>query len=104
MNEEDLARYLNETVDPAAAAAVAALPESSLAELADALYRHLDTPNPAFGAHFWYTQVAAELQLRRLTGEGQLAGKGWLAGESPRAAQPDDLGPAGPAGLEVPAG
>lgn len=96
MNEEDFARYLNETVDPAAA--VAALPKSSLAELADALYRHLDTPNPAFGAYSWYTQVAEELQLRRLTGEGQ------LAGESPRAAQPDDLGPAGPAGQEVPAG
>jgi hypothetical protein len=94
MNEEDLARYLNETVDPAAA--VAALPGSSLAELADVLYRHLDTPNPAFGAHSWYTAVAEELQLRRLTGEGQLVGE--------PAAQSEDLGPAGPAGQEVPAG
>lgn len=94
MNDEDLARYLNETVDPAAA--VAGLPESSLAELADALYRHLDTPNPAFGAYSWYTQVAEELQLRRLPGEGRLAGES--------TGQPDDLGPAGPAGQEVPAG
>lgn len=94
MNGEDLARYLNDSVDQAAA--VAALPESSLAELADALYRHLDTPNPAFGAYSWYTQVAEELQLRRLTGEGRLAGES--------AAKPDDLGPAGPAGQEVPAG
>lgn len=96
MNEADLARHLNETVDPAAA--VADLPESSLAELADALYRHLDTPSPAFGAHSWYMQVAEELQLRRLTGEGR------LAGESPQAAQPEDLKPAGHAGQEAPAG
>ena len=94
MNEADLARYLDESVDPAAA--VTALPDSSLAELADALYRHLDTPNPAFGAHSWYTQVAEELQLRRLTSEGRLGGES--------AAQPGDLGPAGPAGQEVPAG
>jgi hypothetical protein len=94
MNEADLARYLNETVDPAAA--VTALPDSSLAELADALYRHLDTPHPAFGAHSWYTQVAEELQMRRLMGEGRLGREA--------AAQSDDLGPAGPAGQEVPAG
>ena len=94
MNEADLARYLNETVDPAEA--VTSLPDSSLAELADALYRHLDTPSPAFGAHSWYTQVAEELQLRRLTGEGRLGGK--------PAAQSDDLGQAGSAGQEVPAG
>ncbi|MDQ4046697.1 MAG: hypothetical protein M3127_04915 [Actinomycetota bacterium] len=91
MNEEDLARYLTGTVDPAAA--VADLPERSLAELADALYRHLDTPNPAFGAHSWYTQVAEELQLRRITGEGRLVGDS--------AAQPEDHGPAG---QEVPVG
>lgn len=93
MNDEDLARYLHETDQ---AAAVAALPESSLAELADALYRHLDTPNPALGAYSWYTQVAEELQLRRLIEERRLSGES--------AAQPDDLGPAGPAGQEVPAG
>ena len=69
MNEEDFARYLNETLDPAAAAA--ALSGPSLTELADALYRHLDTPNPAFGAHSWYAAVVEELQLRRLTGEGR---------------------------------
>lgn len=52
MNERELARYLDETVDPAET--VAALPESALADLADALYRHLDTPSPPFGAHSWY--------------------------------------------------
>jgi hypothetical protein len=90
MNEEDLARYLKETVD--VVAAVAALPGPALADLADVLYRHLDTPSPAFGARSWYTQVTEELQLRRMTGEGL------------RAAMSDDPGPAGPAGQEVPAG
>jgi hypothetical protein len=90
MNEEDLSRYLDETVDPAET--VAALPEPALAELADALYRHLDTPSPAFGAHSWYVQVAAELRLRRLTGTA----------DAPAASE--DRGQGGPAGREVPAG
>jgi hypothetical protein len=71
---------------------VAALPEPALAELADALYRHLDTPSPAFGAHSWYVQVAAELRLRRLTGNA----------DAPAAS--DGPGPGEPAGREVPAG
>jgi hypothetical protein len=90
MNEEDLSRYLDETVDPAQT--VAALPEPALAELAAALYRHLDTPSPAFGAHSWYVQVAAELRLRRLTGNA----------DAPEAS--DGPGPGEPAGREVPAG
>jgi hypothetical protein len=90
MNEEDLFRYLDETVDPAEM--VAALPEPALAELADALYRHLDTPSPAFGAHSWYVRVADELRMRRLTG----------IADAPAAS--DDLGPGEPAGREVPAG
>lgn len=90
MNEEDLSRYLDETVDPAQT--VAALPEPALAELADALYRHLDTPSPAFGAHSWYVQAVAELRLRRLTGTA----------DAPAAS--DDRGPGEPAEREVPAG
>lgn len=90
MNERELARYLDETVDPAET--VAALPESALADLADALYRHLDTPSPPFGAHSWYIQVTDELRMRRLTAaELEAAGS-------------DDQGSAGAAGREFPAG
>ena len=55
---------LNEVVDPAAT--LAAMPDAELAWLADGLYRHLDTPSPAFGARFWYIQVTNELSRRRL--------------------------------------
>ncbi|MFJ5697445.1 hypothetical protein [Arthrobacter sp. NPDC093139] len=89
MNGEELARHLDESVDPAEA--VAAMSEPALAELADALYRHLDTPSPAFGAHSWYAQVRGELRLRRLTGA------------CPEAAESDEQGTPGSAGREVPA-
>lgn len=90
MNEEDLTRYLDESVDPAET--VAAMPEPALAELADALYRHLDTPSPAFGAHTWYSQVRDELRMRRLTGGADIP------------AASNDRGPGETAGSEVPAG
>lgn len=90
MNEEDLTRYLDESVDPADT--VAALPEPALTELADALYRHLDTPSPAFGAHAWYAQVTDELRTRRLTGRADMP------------AASNDRGPGETAGSEVPAG
>jgi hypothetical protein len=90
MNNEDLARFLAESGD--SAETVAALPEPALEDLADALYRHLDTPSPAFGAHSWYVRVADELRMRRLTG----------IADAPAAS--DGLGPGEPAGREVPAG
>lgn len=90
MNEEDLTRYLDETVNPAET--VAAMPEPALAELADALYRHLDTPSPAFGALSWYAQVADELRMRRMSGMADM----------PAAA--NDRSPGETAGSEVPAG
>ncbi|WP_307024661.1 hypothetical protein [Arthrobacter globiformis] len=77
--------YLNEAVDPAGT--LASIPDAQLARLADGLYRHLDTPSPAFGARFWYVQVTEELRLRPL-------------GPSRSAA----IGPAGPVASEVPAG
>ena len=75
MSDEELCRHLdgclNQAVDPAATLAV--MPDVALARLADGLYRHLDTPSPAFGARFWYLQVTEELRLRRL-GPGRTEG------------------------------
>ncbi|MET3809974.1 hypothetical protein [Arthrobacter sp. UYEF3] len=64
----ELADYLEGTLDPAAT--VRALSDDALARLTDALYRHLDTPNPSFGAHTWYELAAEELQQRYRAGEG----------------------------------
>ncbi|MCY1251175.1 hypothetical protein D9M72_649080 [compost metagenome] len=41
--------------------------DDALGKLADALYRHLDTPSPSFGAHTWYELAAEELHQRHLT-------------------------------------
>ncbi|MDQ0754554.1 hypothetical protein [Arthrobacter sp. B3I4] len=58
----ELSDYFEGTLDPAAT--VQALSDAALGQLADALYRHLDTPNPSFGAHTWYELAAEELQQR----------------------------------------
>lgn len=62
-----LSEYFEGTLDPAAT--VKALSDTALCQLADALYRHLDTTNPSFGAHTWYELAAEELQYRHLTEE-----------------------------------
>lgn len=72
----ELSEYFEGTLDPAAT--VRALSDLALGQLADALYRHLDTSTPSFGAHTWYELAAEELQNRRLGGadgpaEGELA-------------------------------
>jgi hypothetical protein len=81
---------LNEAVDPAAA--LASLPDAELTRLADGLYRHLDTPSPAFGARFWYVQVTEEIRLRH-RGSYQSA-----------AIVPGAIAPAGSVASEVAAG
>lgn len=58
----ELSAYYEGTLDPVAT--VQALSDSALGQLADALYRHLDTPQPSFGAHTWYELAAEELQQR----------------------------------------
>jgi hypothetical protein len=58
----DLSFYLEGTLDPVST--VAAMSDENLAELTDALYRHLDTRKPLFGAHTWYDFAADELQHR----------------------------------------
>ncbi|WP_309105772.1 hypothetical protein [Arthrobacter sp.] len=62
----NLSFYLEGTLEPAST--VAAMSDESLAELADALYRHLDTRKPFFGAHTWYDFAADELQRRHAEG------------------------------------
>ena len=67
-----LSEYFEGTLDPAAT--VRALSDTALCQLADALYRHLDTSSPSFGAHTWYELAAEELQNRHLTGGDGPAG------------------------------
>ncbi|MGP4030924.1 hypothetical protein [Pseudarthrobacter sp. 1C304] len=64
INGLELAEYFEGTLDPAAT--VRALSDLALGQLADALYRHLDTNNPSFGAHTWYELATEELQNRHL--------------------------------------
>ena len=59
-----LSEYFEDTLDPAAT--VRALSDTALCRLADALYRHLDTSSPMFGAHTWYELAAEEIQNRHL--------------------------------------
>ncbi|MDR6504894.1 hypothetical protein [Arthrobacter oryzae] len=65
INGLELSEYLEGNMDPAAT--VRAMSDSALSRLADALYRHLDTRNPSFGAHTWYELAAEELHQRHLT-------------------------------------
>ena len=76
VNGLELSEYFEGTLDPAST--VRALSDVALGQLADALYRHLDTVNPSFGAHTWYELAAEELQNRHLgaaddPAEGELA-------------------------------
>ena len=51
------------TLDPEAT--VRALSRPALELLVDALYRHLDSPAPSFGAYTWFELATDELQNRR---------------------------------------
>ncbi len=64
LNGLTLSEYFEDTLDPAAM--VRALSDTALCRLADALYRHLDTASPMFGAHTWYELAAEEIQNRHL--------------------------------------
>jgi hypothetical protein len=65
INGLELSEYLEGNMD--AASTVRAMSDNALSRLADALYRHLDTRNPSFGAHTWYELAAEELHQRHLT-------------------------------------
>jgi hypothetical protein len=70
-----LSEYFEDTLDPVAT--VRALSDTALCRLADALYSHLDTSSPSYGAHTWYELAAEELQNRHLAdGDGQIDGDG----------------------------
>lgn len=71
VNGLELREYFEGTLDPAAT--VRALSDAALVQMADALYRHLDTSNPSFGAHTWYELAAEELHCRHLTDAGSRA-------------------------------
>jgi hypothetical protein len=69
INGMGLSEYFEDTLDPAAT--VRALSDTALCQLVDALYRHLDTSSPSFGAHTWYELATEELQNRGLAaGDG----------------------------------
>ena len=71
INGLELSEYFEGTLDPAAT--VRALSDAALVQLADALYRHLDTSSPSFGAHTWYELATEELQNRHLGDEADPA-------------------------------
>lgn len=75
-----LADYFEGSLDPVAA--VGALSDAALRQLADALYRHLDTSSPSCGAHTWYELAAEELQPRRRREPDRPAGGERAAGQS----------------------
>jgi hypothetical protein len=94
----ELSDYFEGTLDPAAT--VQALSDAALGQLADALYRHLDTPSPSFGAHTWYELAAEELQRRHRgadAGQTVLAELGLDGADLPAAASdaayPDSASP-----------
>ena len=80
INGLELAEYFEGTLDPAAT--VRALSDAALGQLSDALYRHLDTASPAFGAHTWYELATEELQNRHLGGAGDPAQDELEAGQA----------------------
>ncbi|MEO3931695.1 hypothetical protein WMO79_02625 [Micrococcaceae bacterium Sec7.4] len=80
INGLELSEYFEGTLDPAAT--VRALSEVALGQLADALYRHLDTASPSFGAHTWYELATEELQNRHRGAAGGPAEDELAAGQA----------------------
>ncbi|ELT42647.1 hypothetical protein ACJJV6_10230 [Arthrobacter nitrophenolicus] len=62
MNSSKLSHYLNNPRDPEEV--LPTLTANELADLLDALYQNLDTPEPEFGAQAWY-DMAVEESCRR---------------------------------------
>jgi hypothetical protein len=79
--------FYDGTLDPATT--VHALSDHALEQLTDALYRHLDSPDPIFAAQTWFELATEELQARRE-----------LQSFPPTTASHGAHVPAGPAGRE----
>lgn len=62
MNTSKLLHFLNDPRDPEEV--LPTLSSGELAELLDALYQNLDTPEPEFGAQAWY-ELGVEESSRR---------------------------------------
>jgi hypothetical protein len=62
MNTSKLLHYLNDPRDPEEV--LPTLTAGELADLLDALYQNLDTPEPEFGAQAWY-ELGVEESNRR---------------------------------------
>ncbi|MDQ0680346.1 hypothetical protein QFZ30_003728 [Arthrobacter pascens] len=62
MRSSQLSRFISDPRGPEEV--LPTLPAEELANLLDALYQNLDTPEPEFGAQVWY-ELAVEESARR---------------------------------------
>lgn len=66
IDDLQLCQYYEGSLDPAST--VRALSDEALGRLVDALYRHLDSPGPSFGARTWFELATDEMDRRDLPG------------------------------------
>ena len=71
MNSSKLLHFLDDPRDPEEV--LPTLTAGELADLLDALYQNLDTPEPEFGAQAWY-ELAVEESCRRAAPDGAAHG------------------------------
>jgi hypothetical protein len=72
MNSSKLNRYLNDPRGPEEV--LPSLTAEELANLLDALYQNLDTPEPEFGAEAWYGMAVEESCRRASSPDGAAHG------------------------------
>jgi hypothetical protein len=72
MNGSKLFHYLNNPRDPEEV--LPTLTAEELADLLDALYQNLDTPEPEFGAQAWYDLAVEESCRRAVSPDGAAHG------------------------------
>ncbi|MGX5718276.1 hypothetical protein [Arthrobacter sp. MAHUQ-56] len=72
MNGSKLSQYLTDPRGPEEV--LPTLSAGELAELLDALYQNLDTPEPEFGAEVWYEMGVEESSRRGVGADGAAHG------------------------------
>lgn len=72
MNSSRLLHYINDPRGPEEV--LPTLPTEELANLLDALFRNLDTPEPEYGAQAWYEMAVEESTRRSAVSEGAAHG------------------------------